>query len=83
MITTPKNYTTPSNVLPVPEGSLEPNSSLPCWSGVIGRIVALHRFSDGTIWVLFQNHDGQWVNYRRATVADEDHFVAAGAAIRA
>ncbi len=83
MLRIPKRYTTPNGVLPVPEGGLEPNSGMPCWSGVIGRIVALHRFGDGTLWVLFQNRDGQWVTYRRATTDDEDHFVQAGAAIRA
>jgi hypothetical protein len=82
-ITPRSRYTIPSEVLPVPEGGIEPNSGLPCWSGVLGRIIALHRFSDGTLWVLFQNRDGQWVTYRRATIDDEDHFVAAGASIRA
>jgi hypothetical protein len=75
-------YICPAGVKPVPPGGVEPNSGLPCWSGVIGKIIALHRFDSGGLWVMFQNHDGNWVTLRRATTDDQDHFVAAGAAIR-
>ena len=61
--------------------STVPNASLPVLTEH-GRMVALHRFSTGELWVVQQHPDGQWFTLREATPDDEQRFVDARASIR-
>lgn len=69
----------PSGVKPVPNGYVTPNSSLPIYSMAMIKFVALHRFADKELWVVYQHPDGHWVTLRKATAEDVSLFRNAGA----
>lgn len=58
----------------------KPNASNPVLSGGAGSWVALHRFTDGQLWVLRKHpYSGGWVTLRIATLEDEATMLKAGA----
>lgn len=78
----PDQYFIPVGVQPTREGCLDPNTRFPCYSMVHGKFIALHRFREGDLWVVFQHRDGAWVTLRRPSETDIDDFVMAGAVER-
>lgn len=78
----PDQYFVPVGVKPTRQGCPDPNTSFPCYSMALGKFIALHRFRDGELWVVFQHHDDAWVTFRKASETDIEDFVMAGAVER-
>lgn len=74
------SYQIPEGIITVPQGGIEPNISYPIYSLAQGKFVALHKFKDGAVWVLYQHpHSGFWVTLRKAKTDDVLLFLNAGA----